>query len=139
MALHLHGLARIGRDVELRRTTGGEPVANLSLAFNYGRKGEDGKRPTQWVEGVLWGKLAEAVAPYLTKGAAVSVTLEDAHIEELKRSDMTTGTKLIGRVVSIELAGSGERAAAPAPAPRPAAKPQQSTGTGFDDMSDIPF
>ncbi len=142
MALHLHGLARIGRDAELRRTTNDEPVLNLSLAFSYGRKGEDGKRPTQWVEGVLWGKLAEAIAPYLTKGTAVAVTLDDAHIEEYTRSDKTTGTKLVGRVISIELAGGGERATAPAPAPRPAAKPQQSTssGTGFDDMGDdIPW
>ena len=43
----LTGLARIGKDAELRYTASNEPVANLSLAFNYGRKGDDGKRPTQ--------------------------------------------------------------------------------------------
>lgn len=148
MALHLSGLARIGRDAELRFTTNGEPVSNLSLAFNYGRKGEDGKRPTQWVEGVLWGKLAEALNQYLTKGTAVSVLIEDAHIEVYKKGDGTQASKLIGKVASIELAGGGERAAAPAPAsaprqaaPRQAAqRPQQRTSTGFDDMDDdVPF
>lgn len=38
------GLARIGRDVEVRYTAGGDAVASLSLAFTYVRKGEDGKR-----------------------------------------------------------------------------------------------
>ena len=34
----LTGLARIGKDAGLRYTASNEPVANLSLAFNYGRK-----------------------------------------------------------------------------------------------------
>ena len=56
------GLARIGRDVELRTTQSGETVAGLSLAFSFGKKGADGKRPTQWVDASLWGKRAEALA-----------------------------------------------------------------------------
>ena len=51
----LTGLARIGKDAELRYTASNEPVANISLAFNYGRKGDDGKRPTQWIEASMWG------------------------------------------------------------------------------------
>jgi len=141
----LFGLARLGRDAEVRYTTDGQPVANLSLAFNYGRKGEDGKRPTQWVEGALWGKLAEAIGAYLTKGTSVAITLDDVHIETFERSDGSSGHKLVGRVSAIELAGGGDRgAAAPPPAQRPAAKPAQKPAprapTGFDDMDDdIPF
>ena len=67
------GLARIGRDAEIRHTAGGDAVASLSLAFTYGRKGEDGKRPTQWVDASLWGKRAEALAQYLTKGSPAMV------------------------------------------------------------------
>ena len=47
------GLARLGRDAEIRTTSNGEQVATLALAFSYGRKGSDGKRPTQWVDGAL--------------------------------------------------------------------------------------
>lgn len=138
----LFGLARLGRDAEVRFTTGGEPVASLSLAFSYGKKGEDGKRPTQWVDGALWGKRAEALAPYLLKGGLVAVTLEDVHIETYQGKN-GEGHKLAGRVVNVELAGGGDKqAAAPAPrqqrtaAPAPAAK----SSTGFDDMDDdIPF
>lgn len=106
----LFGLARLGRDAEIRYTSGGDSVTSLSLAFSYGRKGDDGKRPTQWVEGSLWGKLAEALAPYLLKGTQVSVTLEDIRIEEYE-SKGKTGTKMIGKVTAIELASSRSEAA----------------------------
>ena len=137
------GLARIGRDVELRRTSGGDAVASISLAFTYGRKGEDGKRPTQWVDAALWGKRAEALAPYLLKGGLVAVTLEEVHIETFQGSS-GPGHKLTGKVLDIELAGGGDKpAAAPRPAPTPARAPARApapAGSGFDDMDDdIPF
>lgn len=145
----MYGLARLGRDVELRSTAAGEPVASLSLAFSYGRKGEDGKRPTQWVEGVLWGKRAEALAQYLTKGLRVIVTLQETHVETYEGKN-GTGAKLVGRVAEIELIGDGEqRQAAPpqqrqASAQRPSSRPGSAasygSAGGFDSMdSDIPF
>ena len=136
------GLARIGRDVELRRTAGGDAVISISLAFSYGRKGEDGKRPTQWVDAALWGKRAEALAPYLVKGGLVAVTLEEVHIETYTTRDGGSGSKLAARVLDIELAGGGGLSgASQATPPRqaPAAKPAPA-GSGFEDMDDdIPF
>lgn len=131
----LFGLARIGKDAELR-TAGTDSVLNLALAFEYGRKGQDGKRPTQWVDASLWGKLAEALAPYLLKGKSVSVTVDDIHMETYQ-SAKGDGTKLVGRVSSIELAGSSsaqgsQQSAALAPTPRPAPRP----APAFDDMND---
>lgn len=164
--MQMIGLARLGRDAEIRFTNDGEPVASLSLAFSHGRKGPDGRRPTQWVDATLWGKRAEVLQPYLVKGAAVVVTLDDPHTEEFPKRDGTTGTKLVGKVTALELAGPtaqaeeapparpaptpAPRAAAPrAPAPAPAARntyadakagrsapPPASTGTGFDAMRD---
>ena len=143
------GLARIGRDAEIRYTQGNDAVASLSLAFSYGRKGDDGKRPTQWVDASLWGKRAEALAPYLKKGGLVSVSLEDVHTE-VYQGKHGEATKVVARVVDLELAGSGEqRQQAPAQAParqqqqRPA-QPQRpapaAQGSGFDDLdNDIPF
>lgn len=149
--LNCFGLARVGRDTEVREA-GDSAVANVSLAFNYGRKGEDGRKPTQWVDGALWGKRAEALAPYLLKGQAVAVTLEDVHIETFTNRDGDVGTKLVGKIIAIDLAGSAPQQQgaaapaqrqAPAPAPRPAARapaPATRGGGGFDDFSDdIPF
>lgn len=132
------GLARIGRDVELRRTGGGDAVISLSLAFTYGRKGEDGKRPTQWVDAALWGKRAEALAPYLVKGGLVAVTLEEVHIETYQGTN-GPGHKLAGKVLDIELAGGNDKpAAAPRPAAAPARAPAPASGFDSDDET-IPF
>lgn len=149
---HLFGMARIGKDAEIRNA-GGDSVCNLSLAFSYYDKKAEKGRATQWVDATLWGKRADALAPYLTKGSTVAVTLEDVHIEEYQGKN-GAGHKLVGRVVSIELGGKGDGQgaapaaaprAAPAPAPRPAPAPaMRPTGggggsDGFDDDSDIPF
>lgn len=137
----LFGLARIGRDAELRTTGQGEHVINLSLAFSYGRKVE-GKYPTQWVEGVLWGKQAQALATYLLKGQQVVVTIEETHIETFKKSDGAEAVKLTGRISSIKFAGSapGQQAASPAPAPARPPPPATRPASGFDDMDDdVPY
>ncbi|MFU1914969.1 single-stranded DNA-binding protein [Bordetella avium] len=105
----LFGMARLGRDVEVRYTQSGEAVASLSLAFEYGKKGRDGKRPTQWGEGSLWGQRAEALAPYLLKGSRFSVTMDDVHIETFSRPDGTEGHKLVGRVSNLEFGGAAQR------------------------------
>jgi single-strand DNA-binding protein len=141
--MQMIGLARLGRDAEIRTTPSGEKVASLSLAFNYGQKGADGNRPTQWVDGSLWGKRAEVLADYLVKGQAVVVTIDDPHIEEYQGKN-GPGVKLAGRVSQIELAGKADgggqrQAAAPAaaapraPAPRPPAPAYQ------PEEDDIPF
>ena len=142
------GLARLGRDAELRRTPGGDAVVNLSLAVNYGQKGQDGNRPTQWIDASLWGKAAEALAPYLVKGSVHCFTLSDLHTETYQGRN-GEGTKLVARVDSVELgprvgdgqAAGGTRAPAPEPAARPpAAAPAPRPAGGFDDMDDdIPF
>lgn len=156
----LTGYCRVGQDVSLRYTNDGTAVANISLAFNYGRKGDDGKRPSQWVDASLWGQRAESLAEYLLKGTGLDVVLEDVHIETYQRSQGGEGSKLVGRVVILEFAGStpqqqgsqggasrsggadrpqGQRSN---PTARGGQQPQhgQSTrgGDGFED-SDIPF
>lgn len=139
-------LMRLGRDAELRTIPSGEAVCNLSLAYDYGKKGPDGKRATQWVDGSLWGKQAEALQQYLVKGKLVCVTLDDLHIETFQGQN-GQGHKLAARVVSIELAGGGEarQAGAPAaqaPAARPAPAPQRQAPaqqSSMPDDDDIPF
>ncbi|PTW84013.1 single-stranded DNA-binding protein [Achromobacter mucicolens] len=144
----LFGLARIGRDAVVRHTQGGEPVANLALAFAYGKKDADGKRPTQWVDASLWGQRAEALAPYLTVGVKVSVTIDEVHIETYERQGGERGAKLVGRVSNIEFGGAPAQqqpAAAEPPrqqshqaAQRGAAQP--SPASTLADMSDdVPF
>lgn len=138
-------LGRLGRDAEKRTTQSGDVVVSLAIAYNYGRKGNDGKRPSQWVDASFWGKRAESVAPYLTKGAQVAVTLDEVHIETYEGRN-GQGHKLVGRVLDVELAGnrdnqSGGQAPSPAPSPAPRQAPAPApASSGFDGMDDdIPF
>jgi single-strand DNA-binding protein len=132
-----NGLARIGKDAEVRFTPGGTPVANVSLAFTYGKKGDDGKRPTQWVDASLWGQRAEAMAPYLLKGKQIVAYLEDVTMQTFTKGDGTQATKMVARLADLEFvadgSSDGQRAAA-----RPQAEPAKQTA-GFDDLDDIAF
>ena len=143
------GLFRIGRDCEVRFLPNGDAVTNVSLAFNDGKQGPDGKRPTQWIEGVLFGKRAETLAPMLVKGSQHVFHMSDLHIQTYQKQDGSEGYKMAGRIDDVELT---DRRDAPAPqrqqAPQqrtPAQRPAQRQapaqhGSGFDDMDDdIPF
>ena len=133
----LTGLCRLGRDAELKFTANDQPVANLSLAFNYGRAVE-GQRPTQWIDAALFGERAKVLAQYLTKGTAICVTLDNPHIETYQKKDGTTGSKLVAMVGSLEFAGSRGDAEPRQEAPKPAAKP--TLPGGIQDLNeDIPF
>lgn len=61
---------KLGRDAELRRTQGGDAVCGFTVAVDV-RKGQ--AKETNWWRVSLWGKRGEALAPYLLKGASVTV------------------------------------------------------------------
>jgi single-strand DNA-binding protein len=143
----LIALFTLGKDAELRATPSGDQVATLALAYNWGRKGQDGKTPTQWVEASLWGKQAESLAQYLLKGKQIEAVIDDPHIETYDGRN-GPGHKLVGKILTLKFARDGQRqeaAAAPAPAPEPrqqrqAPAPAPRPSSGFDDMDDdIPF
>ncbi|AQS50521.1 single-stranded DNA-binding protein [Paenalcaligenes hominis] len=142
----LIGVARLGRDAVLRYTHDGTPVADLSLAFIYGRKDPNtGKRPTQWVKGSLWGQRAESLTSYLIKGSRLNVTLDDVHIQTFSKQDGTQGVALEGRVLTIEFVDSPNQQQQPqqqsAPPPQqPQRNYQAPSMSGMSDMDDdIPF
>ena len=58
---------RLGRDPETRSTNTGAAVSNFSIAVN------GGKDVTFWFNIVAFGKTAELVQQYLTKGSKVGI------------------------------------------------------------------
>ena len=133
------GLARIGKDAEVRYTPGSTAVANVSLAFTYGKKGEDGKRPTQWVDASLWGQRAEGMEPYLLKGKQIVAYLEDVHLQTYTKGDGTQNTKMVARLADLEFVSDGsDHKPTQKPQSAPQSKPAQDSG--FDDFpDDVPF
>lgn len=134
---------RITRDAEVRYLPTGEPVANVSLVYSYGsKKDERGYLPSQFIECGLWGKRAEAIAPYLTKGQTIVAYVTDVHIETFTKSDGTPGHKLAGRIDEIEFAGGRQEGEQSASRQQEQGMRQQQptqAGSGFDDDMDIPF
>jgi len=135
------GLFRLGRDADVRTIPSGESVVELALAYNYGKKGQDGNRPSQWIKASYWGARAAAVSPYLLKGGQVVAHLSDLHIESFEGKN-GPGTNLVGRVDDVELV-SGQQQSAPQqqrPAPQPVRQPPKpAPQSTFDDSDDVPF
>lgn len=65
----------LGSDAVLRYMDNGTPVASFSLAVNERTPKGDGSwgEYTNWPDCVMFGKRAEAIAPWLRKGTKVSL------------------------------------------------------------------
>ena len=68
-------VGNLGRDAELRYTPGGAAVATLNMATTEVWNDKAGQRQekTEWHRVVLWGKSAESLSEYLTKGKQIYV------------------------------------------------------------------
>jgi single-strand DNA-binding protein len=119
----------LGKDAEVKYLPNGDAIANFSVADSQGRD-----KPTIWWNCGLYGRRAESLSQYLTKGQAVTVTgsvseREWTDKEGNKRKSMDV------RVSDVALQG-GRRDAEPQQERRQAPAPQQ---TSVDDDSDLPF
>ncbi len=68
------GSGRLTRDAELRYTPSGSAVSDISVCSNrtWSKDGERQEEPC-FVDITLWGKQAEALCEYLTKGTFITI------------------------------------------------------------------
>ena len=104
-------IGNLGRDAELKYTPGGTAVATVSLATNESWKDQNGqkKEHVEWHRCVIWAKLAESLAEYLTKGTQVYM---DGRLQTRKWTDKdgvekTTTEVRVERIVL--LGGPGKK------------------------------
>jgi single-strand DNA-binding protein len=66
-------IGNLGKDPEIRYTQGGEPIANFSLATNEVWTDKSGQKQERvaWHRVEVFGKAAQVVRDYLTKGRPV--------------------------------------------------------------------
>lgn len=64
----------VGKDAVLRRTQSDEPVLGFSIAVDQGKDKNGNKRDSVWVSCSIWGKRAESLQRYITKGTKLVVT-----------------------------------------------------------------
>src|ERR671918_744887 len=118
-------VGNLGRDAELRYTPGGSPVATLNLATTEVWNDKAGQRQekTEWHRVVLWGKTAESLNEYLTKGKQIYVEgrLQTRQWDD-KDGNKRYTTEIRGdRIVLLGGGGGGMGAGASRQQPRAAA------------------
>ena len=103
-------IGNLGQDAEAKYTSTGTAVANMSVAVNEKWKDKDGspQERTEWVRVVIWGRTAEAIGQYLTKGKQVFV---EGRLQTRKWEDREGNTRYTTEVnaSNVRLLGGGGR------------------------------
>ncbi len=137
-------IGNLGRDPEIRYTTGGQAVANFTLATTekYTNKAGEKQEDTEWHRIVAWGRLAEICGEYLSKGRMIYI---EGSIKTRSWEDKEGNTRYTTEIVARNMqmlggqGGQGARSEAPS-------TPDQKVPTDFDieddsfgSDDDIPF
>ena len=71
----IHLIGNVGKDPEVRYSSSGKAVANLTLATSFKKKGQNGEsvEVVDWHRLSFFDKLAEIVGEYVKKGALIYV------------------------------------------------------------------
>jgi len=127
---------RVTRDAEVRYTSGGMAVSEISVAVNRWA-GQGKQEEVSFFEVSIWGKTAEALVQYLTKGRQIVVQGELR--QERWEKDGQKQSKVRINANNIQLVGGKEEKAEPArqSAPQPASK--QMFGPEGYESDEIPF
>jgi single-strand DNA-binding protein len=95
-------IGRVGKDPELRHTTGGTATCSFSLATTdrYTSQGEQKER-TEWHTIVVWSKLAENVQKYVRKGSLVYIEGRLSYRSWEKDGQKRTATDVVANNVQF--------------------------------------
>ncbi|SCY20211.1 single-stranded DNA-binding protein [Flavobacterium caeni] len=68
-------IGHVGQDPEIKNFETGRKLANVTIATNEVYKNDNGEKieETQWHKLVAWGKTAEILEKYVTKGKEIAV------------------------------------------------------------------
>jgi len=133
-------VGNLGANPEMRFTQGGQAVANLRIATTERWTDKSGQKQeaTEWHRVVVWGKQAEIVGQYLTKGRQVFI---EGRIRTRQWQDQTGQKRFTTEIVAQNvqmLGGRGDRPPEETGATVPAEEHASADfGSGPDD--DIPF
>ena len=140
-------IGNLTRDVELRYSQSGVPVANLSVATNEKYTDRDGNKveKAEFHRVTCFQRTAENCANYLTKGSLVYVegSLTTRKWQDQQGQDRYTTEIKAERVQFLDRNGDNQGADQPQSAPRqqPAARgnaPRQQTEQQ-DNLDSVPF
>lgn len=132
-------VGNLGKDPEVRFVQSGNAVCNLRLAVTERRKdGDNWKDHTEWMDVVVWGKTAENVGQYCSKGKQLYVEgrIQTREYED-KDGNKRKATEVVASQVLFLGGGNGERASSAPRAEKPSEPaPGENPGVG---EADLPF
>ncbi len=121
-------IGRLTRDPELRYTPNGIAVANFSLAVDRSYTNQQGERETDFINIVVWRKLAETCANYLGKGRLVAV---DGSLQVRSYETQEGQRRTVAEVVAENVRFLDK--------PKDASDVLEPAGGDNDPMNEIPF
>ena len=100
-------IGNLGNDPEIINLESGKKIAKFTIATNENYKNANGEKvtDTQWHNVVAWGKTAEIVEKYVTKGKEVAI---DGKLTSRSYDDKEGNKRYIPEVVCNELLMLGE-------------------------------
>lgn len=95
-------IGNLGKDPEIVNLDGGKKLAKFTIATNETYKNQKGEKvtDTQWHNVVAWGKTAEIVERYLTKGEEVII---EGKLTSKSYDDKDGNKRYITEIVCNEL------------------------------------
>ena len=68
-------IGRVGQDPEVKTLEGGKKLATITIATNdvYYKENGDKVEQTEWHRVTAWGKTAEIIVKYVTKGREIGI------------------------------------------------------------------
>jgi single-strand DNA-binding protein len=141
-------VGNLGKDPELRHTPQGQAVCNFSIATSESWNDKSGQKQerTEWHRIVVWGKLGELCAKYLSKGrqAYIEGKLQTRAWDD-KDGQKRYTTEVIALTVQFLGAGAGAGASRSSEMDSSASDPFGAppefgdSGSASSSNADIPF
>lgn len=131
-------IGRLGRDPEVRHTQSGQVVASFSVATDESYKDKQGNKveAVEWHNVTAFGKTAEFVSTYLSKGRLVYV---EGKLETRKWTDKDGAEKYTTEVKADRVLGLDSRQADAHGASAPAQGQEYGGREEYNSMGDSPF
>lgn len=122
---HVILTGRLTKDPEIRYTDSKKAVCSFTLAVDDGRDSE-GKKKAQFIPCVAWGKTAELIDQYFTKGKPLTVTGRITVRSYEKNGEKRYVTEVVASGIEFPLT----------------VREEATTATAFEDLDediDLPF
>ena len=95
-------IGHVGQEPEIKTFGEGKKVANLTIATNDSYKNEKGEKveQTEWHKVTAWGKTAEIIEKYVTKGKEIAI---EGKLTHRSYDDKDGNKRYVTEVVANEI------------------------------------